>query len=671
MSNTVTKGLDVRNCKRRRHIRIFYLSINFNNSQPFSLWSQIMSALSLLLKQDGIFLKNEMYFHRLSKVFKNTIQIHYYGVPLVCSQCMVLGSNEIDFIKTELTDHQVETIHEPAIEPDRNYTLVHDYMSNPSAEQHCQDEASEYEVDDEQERSPGILFIIEAEDVSSDLGQVVAMEKQLSQALSSDFQVVSSSVVENDKGAIFTFMLGEGYIVARTWPQKNYCALDIHLWGSFHKLELAKQSVLQALGAKPENTSAFRIVAAGMFGVESWKDDDARKGPKLTQKCDDTDAPVNADISSLTSVVSIALEESMEHLSTKDRISVAILCGAKEGECESVPILAKHDSIEKVVVIPACPAVDDNDRETMQSCEREIERLLLEEDATIDVVVLDLSAPVALAQIMHKIIGKEFHRQNGVFASDLIALAATIDQDESWRRNFVDHLRQFYDNDPGFKANVFFNSTDENVEVTTMSSGDVNFISRLNTVTKNVEERTGLMSDIRHIGGAEYNMQEDFKPPQFFLHDAYDQRSPYEQWLSQQPEAYQTVFQLTATSTITAEDLKNWLTQAMSSMGIAGSPQEHVGGGVGEGTCLFASWKGGNVVALWDGRDLVCLNLFTYVEDKEFADSFSESFTVFDTVLTVALRDEMPRGTGRVVNFQKDLTPERTRPVWAVNVDGQ
>ena len=50
-----------------------------------------MSALSLLLKPEGIFLKNEMYFENLSRVFHHTIQLHYYDVPLVCSQCLVLG----------------------------------------------------------------------------------------------------------------------------------------------------------------------------------------------------------------------------------------------------------------------------------------------------------------------------------------------------------------------------------------------------------------------------------------------------------------------------------------------------------------------------------------------------------------------------------------------------
>jgi hypothetical protein len=47
--------------------------------------------------------------------------IDYYDVPLVCSRCMVLGSNEIDFIQTELTYHNVETVHQPSIEPDTDF----------------------------------------------------------------------------------------------------------------------------------------------------------------------------------------------------------------------------------------------------------------------------------------------------------------------------------------------------------------------------------------------------------------------------------------------------------------------------------------------------------------------------------------------------------------------
>ena len=140
-------------------------------------------------------------------------------------------------------------------------------------------------------------------------------------------------------------MLGEGYVTARTWPEKNYCALDVHLWGSFHKLDLAKKEILNAVGGKPENSSAFRIVAAGMFGVESWKDDDARKGPKLTQQCEDAATPAMVDVPS-SKVVSIALEESMEHLLTKDRLSVAVLCGAQGEECESASVLTTNDSAD-------------------------------------------------------------------------------------------------------------------------------------------------------------------------------------------------------------------------------------------------------------------------------------------------------------------------------------
>merc|ERR1712161_146328 len=78
---------------------------------------------------------------------------------------------------------------------------------------------------------------------------------------------------------------------------------------------------------------------------------------------------------------------------------------------------------------------------------------------------------------------------------------------------------------------------------------------------------------------------------------------------------------------------------------------------VGDGCLLVACWSGGNVI-LWDGRQHIDINLFTYAEDFDTSKKFEGIFTSYIPKLTTKLRDEQPRGTGRVVNFLGDIEHE-------------
>jgi hypothetical protein len=58
---------------------------------------------------------------------------------------------------------------------------------------------------------------------------------------------------------------------------------------------------------------------------------------------------------------------------------------------------------------------------------------------------------------------------------------------------------------------------------------------------------------------------------------------------------------------------------------------------------------------LWDGRSHIDINLFTYVEDVNLVDVFVDSFLELIPAYTTILRDEQPRGSGRVVSYRRDL----------------
>ena len=77
---------------------------------------------------------------------------------------------------------------------------------------------------------------------------------------------------------------------------------------------------------------------------------------------------------------------------------------------------------------------------------------------------------------------------------------------------------------------------------------------------------------------------------------------------------------------------------------------------VGDGGVVVSVSPKGSAVLSWDGRNHVGINLFSYNDRLELADSFVSSFVSFTgKKLKVVLRDDFPRGTGRVINFQEDL----------------
>merc|ERR1740124_375143 len=78
---------------------------------------------------------------------------------------------------------------------------------------------------------------------------------------------------------------------------------------------------------------------------------------------------------------------------------------------------------------------------------------------------------------------------------------------------------------------------------------------------------------------------------------------------------------------------------------------------VGNGcvSVVFLPERGGSIVASWDGRNTMSLNLFTTDSSRAFHEVFADKFFTglgasLAVELKVPMREEVPRGT-RVVNF--------------------
>eukprot|EP00527_Entomoneis_sp_CCMP2396_P009368 CAMPEP_0198138924 /NCGR_PEP_ID=MMETSP1443-20131203/2291_1 /TAXON_ID=186043 /ORGANISM="Entomoneis sp., Strain CCMP2396" /LENGTH=1220 /DNA_ID=CAMNT_0043800881 /DNA_START=48 /DNA_END=3710 /DNA_ORIENTATION=- len=634
----------------------------------------IMAALSLLLKPNGIFVKNELYFEKLNSLFKHTIQINYYDVPAICSQTMVFGSNAVDFVHANLTDHGIETLLAPLDKLDENFDIVHDYMSNPLAKRHCKGPEEEKEPE-EQEASPGIVLILEAENASADMSTPEKVENLIVPALEKQGLGVIETVKSDSNEAVLVTVFTEGYVVARTFPENKHCAFDIHIWSSFDKLEGIKSALIAAVGSGSESSSSFRIVAGGMFGVSSWVKDSMSRGPEFTQECNDPVQPALVKPMDDATIAAL-VQQVTSWWSLPETFTATVICGPESKECNGVNSL-KSSGIKNVVPVYTCSSMEggveylENSADLMYACEQEIIEMLetsLNADVgKIGVIVVDPSASFQMLQIVDKIVSRKHLRSSLLMKEGPLVVAPIIDSSETWRTHFVDGFRELYETSPADTASLVFNSTESSIQIAIFFTGDEYFITHMNEFVAGVEEDIGLRGEIRFIGGGHFDWQGNhWKPSQFFSAGAYDQTGPFQQWKSQQPTGHQSVMQLmTKKSELSKEGVKSLVESTLTTLGIETTTSEFTS--LGDGSAIVAVWSGGNVIVLYDGRSNVSINLFTYEQDPEFAKKFSNNFKKLENSLDVVLYDEMPRGYGRVVNWSNDIGA-RDVPHWALHL---
>merc|ERR1711862_694894 len=187
-------------------------------------------------------------------------------------------------------------------------------------------------------------------------------------------------------------------------------------------------------------------------------------------------------------------------------------------------------------------------------------------------------------------------------------------------------------------------------------SNHKDFVFHLVQANSNIQQKTNVVPDVKDIFGAYAVYQPEFEADQFFPPDAYDQSSPLEQWKSQQPVAFQIVFQLETKKVypIKPASLKGALSDAISVFSKSSPVMQF--NGLGDGA-LFVSFIQdiGTVVVTWDSKTHVDVNLCTYKEDVTIANKFINQFQSKITSSNIVLRDEQPRGYGRVVNFKTIL----------------
>jgi spermidine synthase len=619
----------------------------------------IFAALALLLKPEGIMVKNEPYIDQFSDFFDHTIHI-YYGTPKICTQVLVMGSNKVDFLHHPVTEHpEIERLLlEPLDDPSDRFKYMHDYRKNNATEQgKCNTE--EGTVTTQHGKKAGIMEIVEAENVT------IALDKT--------FEAKIYSIVEENgltpvstpamKDGPIVVVMKEGYVVARMWPEHKYCALDIHLWGAFQKSSALRSALTEALGSK--TVSAFRIVAGGMFGANTLVEDRTKAiGIQVSQtrNCqpEELKSGENADDEK---ALKAALVHSIDLVEKEPNLKAVVLCGYKgKDECESVDVLSKDDRVKHVVPIWACDSLqatagDPTNYSKMYECEKRVEELLTAnsgEDDEVDMLIVDGSAPREMAQILSSTFSYAHNRAAFLSDEHLFITMMKEQGSEVWRREFLEQYRKEKHEVPLFRTEVVMETGDRRLGLELLYCGENSFLNLHAMESSLSDELVDYTVEIKRITGGlhfydpEYNMKE-------FPDLAYGRQPATEQGENQLALGRQSIFQFEYFGDDESEmpSLDKLITVFGATLEktkyTPSSEDKYME--VGDGAVFVSKFSEGSAVLVWDGSKHVDVNLFSSDQSEERANEFGNKFTELSG-LSSYLRDDQPRGTGRVMQFE-------------------
>ena len=629
----------------------------------------MLQALALLIKPDGVFVKNEQYFDKIGEMFDYSMQSYFPNVPIICDQAYSMGSNRIDFLHPNVDNiikgHGVEMILlEEINDPDDRFQHIQYYQKTSARAQGKCDDKHVDESDMKLKRA-GILMILEAENASGSL-KGKKLESALQSALEKEGLRTVSTISQPAplaKGEVIVIVMREGFVAARTWPKEKYCAFDIYLWGRFNTMDNVKKALADAVGSKKESLSSFRIVVGGMRGTDTWAEDKKLIGPRIVQhrNCEEK-TEVKTTVESIDQrMIDTVMDESLNMVLSKD-IVAAVFCGVKDEPCNSLDVLSKNKNVREVIVIWTCPGIEkapflDDSLTPMFMCEMETAKMLRNSAAKngkFGAVVVDPSANIGMVQILERLMRNERNRRR-LFMTHVAFFVPMVDMSEKRRRNFLEKSRSFLlEYDTVGRAEVVLKSIGDSIEMGVLTTNDPHFFVRVLNVTDAIENRTGLESDIPMIKGQPMKWQ-DYKPREYLPED-YDPRPGEEQFANQRPLGHQMIVQMKLGERKDAEkgditaSIKNALEKSLKGFT---KMEMNAYEDMGTGVVVIGLAPEGSVVAVFDGKSRLTVDLFAY--DENGAVSFVDDFLKNLPRAKVLLRDVQPRGVGRVVNVLKDL----------------
>lgn len=622
----------------------------------------VFDALALLLTPNGVLVKNEVYLEKLSEVFDYTMEM-YYDSPVICSQTVALGSNNVDFFHAPKYNHGLQNfLYDDMHSPDTHLDLMHDFRRNVLPEELCK-EPKEEDVTSEQTRSAGIMEIVNGEKVSVPINEGV-IEILQTAAKKEGFTLLADSFFEDDFGL---FLMKEGYVAVRLWSEKKYIGLDINLWGHTYDIKSLKAALVKAIDSA--KMYSYKVVVGGMFGSSTWKEDLKSIGPKRKQLRNCKGDVVSSGTLDSQTASSVAAEEIVS-VTLSDAVVAIVFCGLEDTDCPVLNGLKSKEEVKTLIPIDECKGLEEGSVEDAFACEKAIldtmKSAIQQNGVKFNLVALDGGASYKTHQVVSSIFDSEMHRD---LFLDYHSVAMTWSPDlkgETWRREFLDRFRKQIHHDPVARAEIVFQAGGKSFELGVVSTKNRRANYAFEKLERGLKERlssSGANIELRWIHGGLFNYIEDFQVKEFKQED-YDSKPGREQFATQVPLGSQYIYQVTPAEeeedndeelTLRMFKIAEYLDAALGAIKIKKVTTKQFTG-FGDGGVILAASPMANVIVVWDGRDHIDVNLFMYSESTDKVKRFIDTFVkAARNLLTVSLRDDQPRGIGGVVNFPSDI----------------
>lgn len=668
----------------------------------------IFGALSLLMKPDGIFVKNELYYGQMSQLFDHSIFVYMTDYPILCDQDWAMGSNSIDFLHATIDDGHMERYgvktfeYSPLEDEDEHYKLIKDYSRNDARKQgKCDDydrEVAEAKAGGapkadpvKPERSAGVLLVVEMDGISGDMS---GLASKLEGILREEgMNPLPPGTVTHDapssaemSSALFLAM-EEGYVDAHYYPSKSYVGLEIALWSKIYKQDDLRKAIVEALGAPAGGHSNYRVIHGGMLGAKNWQEDVEAVGPvkKNLRNCDPeakAAEPQAGEGRIPTEIFHAAITSSLSMLPKKMDKVVAVLCGERdEDSCDIIKTLQKHSKVDKVVALWGCrgketksDGKDADDWDQVVSNVHVCSAKDLKRSAKIEegysAVVVDPDASTSFVSSMTKeFCGKNDAGQH-VLLRDQVAMMMSLSTNEetvfyaSCVKNLIKHMVR--------SSRILIEGTSQ---FGIIGSNNPGFVRRVVGIQESIQKKTGVRTFVEKMVGGPVQQQKNYDPDHY-PPNAYDERDAFRQYTNQVPLASQSLYQIEVAAAdakkLSAKVIKDAVEAVVeANPKFGGAKRVDYSDEIGDGSVSAAVIAAGHFVVTWDGATKLTLNTLTLGEQYEAIPPNAEvpdmvlsghKDQIVDVFLSglppsakVAVREQMPRGSNRTVNFKKDI----------------
>ena len=656
----------------------------------------IFGALALLMKPEGIFVKNELYYGQMSKLFDHSVFVYMTDYPILCDQDWAMGSNHIDFLHPTIDGGLVETEevdtyeYRPLDDVDEHYKLIKDYSHNDARKQGKCDlydkEVAEAKNPTPKadpvkpDKSTGVLLIVEAEGVT-EFSALETLVKDLlvAEGLTPLGPAESHNASESLATAGFFIAMEEGYVTAHYYPGLSHVGLEIVLWSKIAKHDDVRKALLGSLGVK-DKYSAYRVIHGGMLGAKNWREDIEAVGPvnKNLRQCDPEvkaaepqigEGPIPAE------TFNAAVAASLIMLPKKTDKVVAVLCGEKgKDACKTADALEKNPKVDKVVAIWTCDSKEEGKSTDSDSitnvffCNvKDLKRVAKIEEG-FSAVVVDPEASSEFVTAQTNVFCKKndsgqhaLMRDDVTFMTSLNTDAEAIFYASCVKKLIKQHIRS---------SRIIIDKTSQ---FGLIGSNNKGFVRKSVEIQEAIQKKTGIPTIIDKMVGGPVQQQRDYNPDHYPA-NAYDERDALKQYTNQKPVAATSLYHFDidakSVNTMSTKLIKETLDFVLAkNPKFAGAKRVDFTDAIGDGAVSAAIVAGGHIIVIWDGASKVTFNILTpgeqyepstntEVPDMVLTDHKVDVIDVFMSKLPAAAntgREQMPRGSNRVVNFKKDI----------------